>query len=140
MIGKIIAIAGEEIPFGQGVLVAILGALLVFCVLVLLVFVVTGIKAAEPRLEKIFIKGKEKIALLFASKKKEALIAGEKKEAIEAAPAVPLLTSSETTEDTDAEEEKRIVAAITAAVALISEQTFGVYSKAKFVVRDIRKL
>ncbi|MDR3262900.1 MAG: OadG family protein [Clostridiales bacterium] len=115
----------SEMSFGGSVAVVILGIFLVFLVLLLLVYVVKGFKALESKLSVLQIGAKAK---------KEALNAAEERKILAPAQERALLTQGEGAVDPS------VIAAITAAVALMSEERFGVNSKSKFVVRDIRKL
>jgi Na+-transporting methylmalonyl-CoA/oxaloacetate decarboxylase gamma subunit len=105
---------------GDGILTAVTGILLVFLVLVLLVFVVAGFRSLD-----------EKLAALIGKKNlSEDLPEAEKKEAVAAVERLSI--------DGDGEN-KRIAAAIAAAVALATETT-GNSGRARFIIRDIRRL
>jgi Na+-transporting methylmalonyl-CoA/oxaloacetate decarboxylase gamma subunit len=122
MIGMLLGMS-----FGNGVLTAVMGILLVFSVLCLLVAVVIGIVKIESLLSDLV--GKRKAAA--SSERSDVLTEG----AVGALPVPPPLPVS------DFSEEGKIAAVIAAAVAVMTEGLPEVKSgRSKFVVRDIRRI
>jgi sodium pump decarboxylase gamma subunit len=124
--------AAEEFKIGEGLLVVVLGILIVFLLLVLLVFIISGFKSAEAKLD----------GVLNAARKAKSLKAAESPAAAELPGAEPYLQLEGAAAPAliEAGEQERVTAVITAAIAAILGQTQAKNYKSKFIVRDIRKI
>jgi Na+-transporting methylmalonyl-CoA/oxaloacetate decarboxylase gamma subunit len=116
--------------FGNGVLTAITGILLVFLVLCVLVAVVVGIVKIESLL-----------SVLVEKKKAAALPAGEEREALTGIEKPVLPASESPLLISNFSDDGKIAAVIAAAVAVMTENLPEVKSgKSRFIVRDIRRI